>query len=65
VLGAAKRVITVNGLFRPFALADGRAVATWRLAGGAVQLDPFTPLPASVSSALEADAADVIRFLGL
>jgi len=65
VLGEAKGVITVNGLFRPFALAGGRAVATWRLAGGAVRLAPFAPLPAAVSAALDADAADVLRFLGL
>jgi winged helix DNA-binding protein len=65
VLGAAQKVVTVNGLFRPFALAGGRAVATWRLAGGQVLLDQFAPLPASVSAALEADADDVIRFLGL
>ena len=65
VLGAARQVVTVNGLFRPFALAGGRAVATWRLVGGQVQLDPFSPLPVAVSAALEADAGDVIRFLGL
>jgi hypothetical protein len=65
VLGAAEGVVTVNGLFRPFALAAGRAVATWRLAGGQVQLEPFAPLPASVSAALDADARDGVRFLGL
>jgi len=65
VLGAAQRVVTVNGLFRPFALAGGRAVATWRLAGGQVRLEPFAPLPDSVSAALQADAGDVIRFLGV
>jgi len=65
VLGQAERVVTVNGLFRPFALAGGRAVATWRLARGQVQLDPFAPLAGPVSAALEADAADVIRFLGV
>src|SRR5262252_1130877 len=64
VLGAAQRVVTVNGLFRPFALADGRAVATWRFAGGQVQLEPFAPLAGPVSPALEAEAGDVIRFLG-
>ncbi len=64
VLGGAQGVVTVNGLFRPFALAGGRAVATWRLAGGRVTLAPFSPLPGPVAAALEADAADVLRFLG-
>ena len=29
----------INGLFRPFALVDGRAVATWGLAGGKVTIE--------------------------
>src|SRR5262252_2936212 len=58
VLGAATSVVTVNGLFRPFALADGRAVATWSLAGGTVALAPFAPLPPAVAAALNADAQD-------
>jgi hypothetical protein len=64
VLGAATGVVTVNGLFRPFALVDGRAVATWSLAGGTVALAPFAPLPPAVAAALNADAGDVLRFLG-
>jgi len=64
VLGGARGIVTVNGLFRPFALAGGRAVATWRLTGGRVTLAQFSPLPGSVAAALEADAADVLRFLG-
>jgi hypothetical protein len=57
-------VVTVNGLFRPFALVRGRAAATWRLAGGAVALEPFGPLGRRDATALERDAADVVRFLG-
>jgi hypothetical protein len=64
VLGDARTVITVNGLFRPFALVRGRAAATWTLSGGQVSIDPFEPLPGRVRAALEADAQDVIRFLG-
>jgi DNA glycosylase AlkZ-like len=64
VLGDARTVITVNGLFRPFALVRGRAAATWTLSGGQVSLNPFEPLPERVRVALEADAQDVIRFLG-
>lgn len=64
VLGTATNIITVNGLFRPFALVGGRAVATWTLSGGQVALAPFLPLPEPVTAALEADAEDVSRFLG-
>jgi hypothetical protein len=57
-------MITVNGLFRPFALVRGRAVATWAMPGGKVALTPFAPLPAADEAALAADAGDVERFLG-
>ena len=44
IVGPHRRIVTVNGLFRPFALARGRAVATWNIAGGQVVLTPFAPL---------------------
>ena len=64
VVGPHRRIVTVNGLFRPFALAGGRAVATWNIAGGQVVLAPFAPLDAATRAALNTDAADVTRFLG-
>ncbi len=64
VLRAHQEVITVNGIFRPFALAQGRAVATWTMTAGRVKLAPFGPLPEPVTAALHHDAADVVRFLG-
>ena len=64
ITGPHRRIVTVNGLFRPFALAGGRAVATWSFAGGQVALAPFAPLDAETRQALETDAADVTRFLG-
>ena len=64
VLGAATGIVTVNGLFRPFALVDGRAAATWSLAAGEVELVPFAPLTDHATAALRAEAADVVRFLG-
>ena len=64
LLAGNESVVTVNGLFRPFALAGGRAVATWSLAKGVVTLRPFAPLSGEVAAALEADARDVLRFLG-
>ena len=64
IVSPHRRIVTVNGLFRPFALAGGRAVATWNIAGGRVVLAPFAPLGTQTQAALEADAADAIRFLG-
>jgi hypothetical protein len=63
VVGAHAGIVTDNGLFRPFALVEGRAVATWRLRSGAVELEPFGRLGAGVRRALDDDAADVVRFL--
>ena len=63
VLDAHRAVITVNGIFRPFALAGGRAVATWSAPRGRVELEPFGELTAADADALEADAQDVVRFL--
>ncbi len=64
VTGPNKQTITVNGLFRPFALVDGKAAATWAITGGRVALAPFAPLDEQTKAALDADAADVARFLG-
>jgi hypothetical protein len=64
VLGRHQGIVTVNGLFRPFALVRGRAAGVWRWAGGRVALEPFGRLAAADRAALDADAADVARFLG-
>jgi hypothetical protein len=63
IVGPHRRIVTVNGLFRPFALADGRAVATWTITRGQVALAPFAPLEVGTRTALTTDAADVTRFL--
>ena len=63
VVGPHKQIVTVNGLFRAFALAGGRAVGTWSYAGGQVKLAPFGVLDPETEAALEADAVDVTRFL--
>jgi hypothetical protein len=65
VLGAQQDIVTSNGIFRPFALVRGRAVATWSIARGRVTLAPFAPLAADDEAALAADTADVLRFLEL
>ena len=64
VVGPHRRIVTAGGLFRPFALAGGRAVATWNIAGGQVVLAPFARLDTQTQTALGTEAADVTRFLG-
>jgi hypothetical protein len=63
ILGGHQGIVTVNGLFRPFALVDGRAAGIWTWAGGVVALDRFGDLPADAEAALAAEARDVQRFL--
>jgi hypothetical protein len=63
LLGGHTGIVTVNGIFRPFALVRGRAAATWRLREGEVELEPFRRLTRHERAALEAEAADVVRFL--
>jgi hypothetical protein len=62
VVGPHEIFVAVNGLFRPFALVDGRAVATWKLAGGRVTLEPLGKVTKKAMTALDADAAEVERF---
>ncbi|OHV29692.1 hypothetical protein CC117_28740 [Parafrankia colletiae] len=64
IVGGHQSVVTTNGIFRPIALVDGKAVATWAMPGGTVELTPFAPLSDEVTASLRADAADVRRFLG-
>jgi hypothetical protein len=63
LLGAHQGIVTVNGLFRPFALVRGRAVATWRLSSGAVQIEPLDPIAPAETVALQIEANDVLRFM--
>jgi Winged helix DNA-binding domain len=64
IIGPHKLLVTNNGLFRPFAMVDGRAVATWRLAGGKVTIEPLDEVKKKDAAALEADAARVLEFIG-
>jgi Winged helix DNA-binding domain len=63
LLDGNQRIVTVNGLFRPFALIRGRAAATWKLAGREIVLEPFAPLAPADLDALLADGEDVVRYL--
>jgi hypothetical protein len=65
IVGEHRGIVTTNGIFRPIALVDGKAVAIWSLASGVLTIDPLQPLSATVRRALERDAQDVLRFLAL
>jgi len=62
VVGEHQELVTVNGLFRPFALVKGRAAARWSMPRGEVLLEPFGRLDRADAAALDAEAQDVLRF---
>jgi hypothetical protein len=62
ILAQNESVVTVNGLFRPIALVDGHAVATWSFSAGDFAMRPFGPLAPEDELALQAEALDVARF---
>lgn len=63
IVGPHKLLVTTNGIFRPFALVGGRAVATWGLAGGKVTIRHLGEVTKKTAAALEDDAAAVVEFL--
>jgi hypothetical protein len=65
IVGRHRGIVTTNGLFRPFAMVAGRAVATWGLSGATVELRPLEDIAPGDLAALHGDAAAVLRFLGL
>ena len=65
VLGPHEPEIVRGGMFGSFALVGGRAVGTWSLPGGQVSLALLETVSAAQRTALETDAEDVRRFLGL
>jgi hypothetical protein len=52
-----------GGQLRPTVTVDGLARATWSRRAGALALAPFDELPAGVRAAVEAEEADITRFL--
>jgi len=65
LVGSHTAVVTTNGIFRPFALVDGRVVATWGLSGPRLTVRLLEPVAAPAVDALRHDAGEVLRFLGL
>jgi hypothetical protein len=64
LLARYPRVDNAEAHFRPFAYLQGRAVATWSARNGTMSIEPFARITRADSKALDADAADVVRFLG-
>jgi len=64
ILGPHTHLVTVNGLFRPFAMVEGRAVATWKLVKGKVEIEPLDSIPKRIQDAFAVDALEVEQFNG-
>ena len=64
----ARQVHPGGGMIRASLLVDGRLCGTWKSralkSGLRVEVTPFEPLPENVLPPLEADVADLGRFLG-
>ena len=64
----ARRIHPGGGIIHPALLVDGAVVGTWRLtrhrAGVEITVTPFAPLAPAVLPLLDAEAADMARFLG-
>jgi hypothetical protein len=65
VVGPHKALVTINGIFRPFALVKGRAVATWKIERGRVRIEHLGAVTKKAARELEADAEDVADYLDL
>jgi len=63
ILGPHTHLTTMNGIFRPFAMVEGRAVGGWKLNRGRVEIEPLEPIAKPATAELAADAADVERFI--
>jgi Winged helix DNA-binding domain len=63
IVGEHRILVTTNGIFRPFALIGGRAVATWKLAGGKITIEPLERVSKKDAAALGADAEEVLAFV--
>jgi hypothetical protein len=64
----ARRIQAGGGMVQPALLVDGRVLGTWRQQRRrdrlAVEVEPFEPLDRALLPAVEAEAADLGRFLG-
>ena len=64
VLGEHDATVVTGGMFRNFALVEGRPVATWRFQGSGVELSLFADVSDEDAQALDDDSRALLRFLG-
>lgn len=64
MLGEHAAKVVTGGIFRGFAMSEGRAVAVWAIRDGRVVLEPHLPLSDEVDAALGREADAVLGFLG-
>jgi hypothetical protein len=63
LLGTHPSIVTTNGIFRPIALVRGHAATTWSMPCGEVLLEHLGRITPRGTTALAADARDVVRYL--
>jgi hypothetical protein len=63
IVGEHQGIVTTNGVFRPFAMVKGKAVATWTLRSGTVALTPLQKIGAADQAKLDAEAANIVDYL--
>jgi len=64
IVGRHTGIVTTNGIFRPFAMVAGRAVATWTLTRATLTLSELEPIGRGDRAALDADGRALLRYLG-
>jgi hypothetical protein len=63
IIGSHAGIVTTNGVFRPFAMVKGKAVATWRLDRGRIAMTPFASVSRPDRTKLAAEEEAVLEFL--
>lgn len=58
-----RKVVTINGIFRPTMLVEGQVVGTWTMPRAGVELRPFGRINRETEAALKAEADAVERYL--
>lgn len=58
-----RKVVTINGIFKPTILVEGQVVGTWARPGGKVELQPFDRLTGETRAALDTEAEAISAFL--
>jgi hypothetical protein len=58
------RIQRGGGFIRPVVLVDDRVAGTWALDRGRITVQPFGPVTAGIRAEIDADGADIGRFLG-